>query len=138
MPQGLVVSDQFEPAWRLSNDGQRLYLGIAPSARAPAAEGAPQPTSVDIWNWHDADCCNRCSGCARPKERNRSFRAVVHLADKRFVQLATPEFPTVNPGDDASRAIGTSDMTLTSRRCPGMRATATWLSSIQKPVSVSK
>jgi len=34
----------------------------------------------------------------------------VHLADKRFVQLATTDFPTVNPGDDANRAIGSSDL----------------------------
>ena len=107
MPQGLVVSDQFEP--RFSNDGQRLYLGTAPPPRAPAAEGAPQPTSVDIWNWHDP-LLQPMQRVRATQERNRSFRAVVHLADKRFVQLATPEFPTVNPGDDASRAIGTSDL----------------------------
>jgi hypothetical protein len=44
------------------------------------------------------------------QERNRNYRAVVHLADKRFVQLATTDFPTVNPGDDANRAVGSSDL----------------------------
>ena len=44
------------------------------------------------------------------QERNRNYRAVYHLADKRFVQLATPELPTVNPGDDAARTLGTSDI----------------------------
>ena len=34
------------------------------------------------------------------QERTRTYRAVVHLADSRFVQLATPDLPTVNPGDD--------------------------------------
>ena len=44
------------------------------------------------------------------QERNRNYRAVVHLSDKRFVQLATPDLPNVNPGDDPTRAIGTSDL----------------------------
>jgi dipeptidyl aminopeptidase/acylaminoacyl peptidase len=107
MPQGLAVSDQFEP--RFSDDGQRLYLGTAPPPQPPAPEGAPPPTSVDIWNWHDP-LLQPMQRVRVTQERNRSFRAVVHLADQRFVQLATPEFPTVNPGDDASRAIGTSEL----------------------------
>ena len=44
------------------------------------------------------------------QERNRNYRAVVHLSDKRFVQLATPDLPNVNPGVDPNRAIGTSDL----------------------------
>jgi hypothetical protein len=42
------------------------------------------------------------------QERNRSFRAVVHLADTRFVQLATTDLPDVNPTDDANIVMGTS------------------------------
>jgi len=34
----------------------------------------------------------------------------VHLGDTRYVQLAAPDLPTVNPGDDLTRAIGTSDI----------------------------
>jgi dipeptidyl aminopeptidase/acylaminoacyl peptidase len=107
VPAGLVVSDQFAP--RFSDDGQRLYLGTAPPPAAPAAEGAPVPTSVDIWNWHDP-LIQPMQRVRATQERNRTFRAIVHLADKRFVQLATAEMPTVNPGDDASRALGTSDL----------------------------
>jgi dipeptidyl aminopeptidase/acylaminoacyl peptidase len=107
MPQGLVVSDQFEP--RFSEDGHRLYLGTAPPPRPPAPEGAPLPTSVDIWNWRDP-LLQPMQRVRVAQERNRTFRAVVHLADRRFVQLGTPQFPTVNPGDDPVHAIGTSDL----------------------------
>jgi dipeptidyl aminopeptidase/acylaminoacyl peptidase len=107
MPQGLVVSDQFEP--RFSDDGLRLYLGTAPPPTPPAPEGAPPPTSVDIWTWHDP-LLQPMQRVRATQERNRNFRAVVHLSDKRFVQLATAAFPAVNPGDDASRALGTSDL----------------------------
>jgi dipeptidyl aminopeptidase/acylaminoacyl peptidase len=44
------------------------------------------------------------------QERNRSYRAIVHLSDKRLVQLATPDLPNVNPGDDAAWALGTTDL----------------------------
>ena len=100
MPQGLVVSDQFAP--RFSDDGQRLYLGTAPPPRAAGGRRrAGSRPRVDIWNWHDP-LLQPMQRVRATQERNRSYRAVVHLADKRFVQLATPDFPTVNPGDDAS------------------------------------
>jgi dipeptidyl aminopeptidase/acylaminoacyl peptidase len=51
VPQGMVVSDQ--GALRFSEDGQRLFLGTAPPAPAPAAEGAPDPRPVDVWHWKD-------------------------------------------------------------------------------------
>jgi hypothetical protein len=44
------------------------------------------------------------------QERTRSYRGVMHLADTRYVQLATPGLPTVITGDDLARAIGTSDL----------------------------
>jgi dipeptidyl aminopeptidase/acylaminoacyl peptidase len=44
------------------------------------------------------------------QERERNYRAVVHLADKRFVQLATPDLPNVNVADEPSQLLGTSDI----------------------------
>jgi dipeptidyl aminopeptidase/acylaminoacyl peptidase len=107
MPQGMVVSDQALP--RFSDDGLRLYLGTAPPPTPPRPEDAPPPTSVDIWNWRDP-LLQPMQRVRATQERNRNYRAAVHLADKRFVQLATTDFPTVNPGDDANRAIGSSDL----------------------------
>ena len=109
MPQGLVVSDQFDAAF-LERRSAAVSSGPRRRRAPPAAEGAPPPTSRRHLELARSDCCSRCSGCARHRSGTASFRAVVHLADKRFVQLATPEFPTVNPGDDANRAIGTSDL----------------------------
>ena len=107
VPQGLVVSDQFSP--RFSDDGQRLYLGTAPPPAPPAAEGAPAPTNVDIWNWRDP-LIQPMQRVRATQERNRTYRAVVHLASKQFVQLATADMPNVNPGDDATRVLATSDL----------------------------
>ncbi|HSC28216.1 MAG TPA: prolyl oligopeptidase family serine peptidase [Vicinamibacterales bacterium] len=108
MPDGLVVSDQAPP--RFSKDGQRLFLGTAPPPEPPAAEGAPQPRAVDIWHYKDPHLQSMQRSRAQ-QERNRNYRAVVHMADRRLVQLATFDLPNVNPGDDAtSHAVGTSDL----------------------------
>ena len=107
VPAGMVVSDQAAP--RFSPDGQRLYVGTAPPPVPPAADGAPAPRGVDVWHWQDP-LLQPMQRVRAQQERNRSYRAVVHLADKRFVQLATPDFPNVAQGDDPARAIGTSEL----------------------------
>ena len=89
VPQGLVVSDQFAP--RFSDDGQRLFLGTAPPPAPPAPEARRRRLSVDIWNWQDP-MLQPMQRVRAQQERNRTYRAVVHLADKRFVQLATAGF----------------------------------------------
>ena len=107
VPAGMVVSDQAAP--RFSQDGHRLYVGTAPPPASPAADGAPAPRGVDLWHWQDP-LLQPMQRVRAQQERNRTYRAVVHLSDKRFVQLATPEFPNVAQGDDPARAIGTSEL----------------------------
>ena len=107
MPSNMVVSDQGTLSF--SKDGHRLYLGTAPPPAPPAPEGAPEPRGVDLWHWKDP-LLQPMQRVRAQQERNRSYRAVVHLADKRFVQLATPEMPTLTPGDDPLRALGTDDL----------------------------
>jgi dipeptidyl aminopeptidase/acylaminoacyl peptidase len=107
MPAGMVVSDQ--GAVTFSRDGQRLFLGTAPAPAPPAADGAPDARGVDLWHWKDP-LLQPMQRVRAQQERNRFYRAVVHLADKRFVQLATAEMPTITPGDDPNRALGTDDL----------------------------
>jgi dipeptidyl aminopeptidase/acylaminoacyl peptidase len=106
VPAGLVVSDQAAP--RFSEDGQRLFVSTGKPPEPPAAEGAPEPRQVDLWHWQDA-LLQPMQRVRAQQERTRSYRAVVHLADKRFVQLATPELPSVNPGLYGDRTLGTDD-----------------------------
>ena len=90
-----MVSDQGTLSF--SKDGQRLYLGTAPPPPPPAPEGAAEPRGVDLWHWKDP-LLQPMQRVRAQQERNRTYRAVVHLADKRFVQLATPEMPTLTAG----------------------------------------
>jgi hypothetical protein len=91
-----------------SKDGGRLFLGTAPAPK-PQPKDAPEPIKVDIWHWRDADL-QPMQRVRAEAEKRRSYPAVVHLKDRRFVQLATPEMPALSISDDAERAVGTSDV----------------------------
>jgi len=109
MLPNMVVSDNFVP--RFSEDGLRLLLGSAPPPAAPVDPGVRRtaPVRVDLWSYKDAQI-QPMQQLRATQDRQRTYRAVVHLADKRLVQLATPDLPTVNPGPDPLHAIGTSDL----------------------------
>ncbi len=103
---GMVVHDS---ALRFSDDGKQLYLNTAPPPPPPADPNAKRPLTVDVWHYQDPQL-QPMQRVRATQERNRSYRAVVHLGDKRLVQLATPDLPNVNPGTNTERAIGTSDL----------------------------
>jgi dipeptidyl aminopeptidase/acylaminoacyl peptidase len=109
LAKGMVISEFGAP--RFSKDGGRIYLGTGtpPLATADPDDKAPQPTKVDLWNYKDP-LIQPMQKVREQQERERTYRAVIHLADKKFVQLATEDLPTVTPGDDPTQAIGTSDM----------------------------
>ena len=108
MPSGMVVSDNFAP--RFSEDGARLYPRDRAAARAARRSERRRPRCrVDLWSSRDAQI-QPMQQVRAAQERNRNYRAVVHLSDKRLVQLATPDLPNVNPGSDPLRALGTSDV----------------------------
>ena len=52
---------------------------------------------VDLWS-HKDPLLQPMQKVRDQQERERSYRAVFHLADKHFVQLATPDLPNVNAG----------------------------------------
>jgi dipeptidyl aminopeptidase/acylaminoacyl peptidase len=111
IPSGMVVSES--GGARFSADGTRLYLSTAPPPPPPPPADAnargPQPIAVDVWSWKDPQL-QPMQRVRAEQDRQRSYRAVVHLAERKFVQLATPEMPTVNPGEDTASALGSSDL----------------------------
>ncbi|MBA3296226.1 MAG: hypothetical protein H0U19_04765, partial [Acidobacteria bacterium] len=109
MAKGMVVTESAAP--RFSRDGARMFLATAPPPLPPADpnDPAPAPIAVDLWSTKDP-LLQPMQKVRADQERTRSYRAVYHLADRKFVQLATPELPTVTPGEDVGRALGTSDL----------------------------
>ena len=108
---------------------RRMAAASVPWHRRAAA-GAARPERQDpgtgegrLWSYKDP-LLQPMQKVRDQQERQRSYRAVVHLGDKRFVQLATPELPNVNAADDprSSLARPTSP---TGRRCRGTRPITT-------------
>lgn len=105
-----VVSDK--GSLNFSYDGSRLFL-----SNAPPSDPEPDPNSavsdeekvvVDLWHWND-DYIQPMQKVRSIADRNRSFRAVWHIKEQKFVQLADSTLENVNPSSDGLYAIGSDD-----------------------------
>ena len=85
--------------------------GPLPRRRPPPDPNAttPEPIAVDLWSTKDP-WIQPMQRVRADDERTRNYRAVYHLADKKFVQLATPDLPTSIPATISLAPIGTSDL----------------------------
>lgn len=107
---GMVISER--GALNFSQDGSRLFFGIAPPPepeRDPNADAdAEEKATVDLWHWKD-DFIQPMQKVRAEQERNRSYRAVYHLKDQTLTQLADETMQNVNPSANGQWAIGTDD-----------------------------
>lgn len=112
LPQGMAVSDKGTLSF--SRDGKRLFVPVAPPSKETPAPGSEAPSSsedkvlMDLWRWND-DQVQPMQKVRANQERNRTYRGVWHIADKKYVQLASPQMQNVAPTDDGLLAIGTDD-----------------------------
>ncbi|HEY6212281.1 MAG TPA: prolyl oligopeptidase family serine peptidase [Vicinamibacterales bacterium] len=90
-----------------SKDGARLFFATAAPPK-PEPDDAADLIKVDIWNYKDAEL-QPMQKVRADEEKKRSFRAVVHLADRKVALLASPDMPEVRTGD-YDRALGISDV----------------------------
>lgn len=105
-----VVSDKAGLSFSL--DGSRLFLGTAPppepEKNADDEIPADEKINVDLWHWKD-DYIQPIQRIRAEQERNKSYRAVYHIKEKKFVQLADETMENVNPSNDGRVAIGTDN-----------------------------
>ena len=106
IPEGSTVSENGK--LEFSKDGNRLFYGTAPLPKPEPKEGA-EPIKVDIWNYRDADL-QTVQKARADEEKKRSYRAVCHVKEKRAVQLATTDVPSITTGDSATYSLGSSDV----------------------------
>jgi dipeptidyl aminopeptidase/acylaminoacyl peptidase len=108
--KNLVVSEKANLNFSL--DGNRLFLGSAPPPepeKNPDEETpADEKVLVDLWSWKD-DYVQPIQRIRAEQDRNRSYRAVYHLKDKKFVQLADEAMENVSPSNDGRYAIGSDN-----------------------------
>lgn len=111
MPISWSVSEHRELLF--SEDGNRLYFG---TSRRPVVE--PKDTipdeekvKVDVWNWKDQELQPQ-QKVELDKEKKRSYLAVLHIQENKFIQLADPiirEVRTIQKGN-GQFALGKDDM----------------------------
>jgi dipeptidyl aminopeptidase/acylaminoacyl peptidase len=102
-----VISEKATLGFSL--DGSHLFLGAAPPPepeKNPDEEiPADEKVLVDLWHWKD-DYVQPIQKIRAEQERNRSYRAVYLVKDKKFVQLADEAMESVSPSNDGRYAVG--------------------------------
>jgi dipeptidyl aminopeptidase/acylaminoacyl peptidase len=96
-------------ALSFSDDGGRLFFGTAPDKpAAPKEDPTAEKAQYDLWHYQD-DFIQPMQKVRARLERDRNFRAVIHLSDKKVVQLADATLPEVQPVREGAYAIGLDD-----------------------------
>jgi len=141
-PSGWVLPLENDLGW--SKDGQRLFFGFKPATPKPAdapaaAKDAPfdpydfdailAKTEVDVWHWNDP-LINSQQKKVWNREKDRTYRAVVHLADGRVVRLADLDMPDIQTTDNADYALGLSDVPYLKQATWGERRRDAYLVSL--------
>jgi acetyl esterase/lipase len=105
----MVISDKGSLAFSL--DGSRLFFGIAPQTEPERDEeelATDDKVVADLWHWKD-DYIQPMQKVRVEQDKNRSYRAVYHLKEKKFVALADETMEQVTPSSDGRWAIGSDD-----------------------------
>ncbi len=107
---------------RFSRDGSRLYVPLA-APGSPAAMPEPDPApaapnvsstvaddkvNADLWHYKD-EHIQPMQKLRATQDRNRTYIASVTVADKKLVQLGSPELATVNPNEQGTFAFASDD-----------------------------
>ncbi len=95
-----------------SRDGQRIFFSVAPPP-PPGKDPDAGPleadkVSVDLWHWKD-DYIQPMQKVRAQADRNRTYRAVYHLPEKKMVQLGDKAMTEISPSEDGLWAIGGND-----------------------------
>ncbi len=106
--KGWTISDKGNLAFSL--DGAKLFFGVVPATEPEKEDETPadEKVSVDLWHYKD-DYIQPMQKVRAEQEKNRSYRAVYHLTEKKFAQLADETMREVNPASDGRWALGADD-----------------------------
>jgi dipeptidyl aminopeptidase/acylaminoacyl peptidase len=107
MRDGFVISDKGAIAF--SHDGKHIFFGVAPPDPPevdPANEVlADDKVNGDLWRWND-EHIQPMQKVRAQQDRNRTYRAVYHIAEKKMVQLGDLSMAEVTPTEDGMWALG--------------------------------
>ena len=109
-PQNFVVSDRGVMAF--SRDGAKLYVSAGLHSKPDKEPDPPGATDekviADLWHWQDPNV-QPMQKVRALQDRNRTYRGIYDMAEKRYVQLADERMESVTLSDDGKVAIGVDD-----------------------------
>ncbi|HEX7486278.1 MAG TPA: prolyl oligopeptidase family serine peptidase [Vicinamibacterales bacterium] len=126
-PTGWTLPIKNDLVW--SKDGKRLFFGFKPPQNRDAAAGgektekgdrnaAPDPYDFDailakvegdVWHWNDPRIIPQ-QKVMWNREKDRTYRAVLHVDSGKVVPLASLDLPDVAVPENATLALATSDV----------------------------
>jgi len=121
-PKGWSLPLKNDLVW--SRDGKRLYFGFkppdpaAPAGPAAAKDVLPDPYDFDkilpkaegdVWHWNDPRIVPQ-QKVQWEREKDRTYRAVVHADAGKVVSLGDLDLPDVQVPENARVALATSDV----------------------------
>ena len=125
-PKGWTLPIKNDLAW--SKDGKRLFFGFKPPQKGAAAaagkaektdkNAAPDPYDFDailskvegdVWHANDPRIIPQ-QKIMWNREKDRTYRAVLHVESGKIVPLAALDLPDVALPENAKFALGTSDV----------------------------
>ena len=123
-PTGWILPIRNDLSW--SDDGQRLFFGFKPplpgadaaKAERPDEQAAPDPYDFDailskvegdVWHWNDPRIIPQ-QKVMWNREKDRTYRAVLHVASGKIAQLGGLDLPDVAIPENPKLALATSDV----------------------------
>ena len=106
--KGWIINDRANI--NFSQDGNDLYLGVSRPTEVEPEDDTPadEKVSVDLWHYKD-DYIQPMQKVRAEQDRNRSYRAVLHLKDKKYVQLGDETMQDISPSTEGRFALGQDD-----------------------------
>ncbi len=114
IPQNWTVSENYPPSF--SKDGGKLFFGSAPIPVVQDTTLLPEEiVSVEVWGGNDEYIYPQQNKQV-DAERKRSYTAAIDLAEKRIIQLADREIPSIELGDEGNASVALGETNVPYRK----------------------
>ncbi|CAN5189989.1 prolyl oligopeptidase family serine peptidase [soil metagenome] len=114
IPQNWLISENYVP--NFSKDGRKLFFGSAPAlVMQDTTLLTEEIVSVEIWGGDDAYIYPQQNKQIE-NEKRRSYVASLDLVEKKIIQLASKEIPSIEFGDEGNAPVALGETNVPYRK----------------------